>query len=104
MAPANSTDVGAMVLSGGNATLAQGAAHKAAAGWPPFNHQRDGKALLGQLDLAFLGAYACKAGRCGALGLEVAVVGAPRRADSLRGYAYMHSLLPAAQPTPCCSC
>ena len=29
-----------------------------AGGWAPFNHQRDGKALLGQLDLAFLGAYA----------------------------------------------
>lgn len=31
---------------------------EAARGWAPFNHQRDGKALLGQLDLAFLGAYA----------------------------------------------
>lgn len=31
---------------------------KGGGGWAPFNHQRDGKALLGQLDLAFLGAYA----------------------------------------------
>lgn len=35
---------------------------KGGGGWAPFNHQRDGKALLGQLDLAFLGAYACEPG------------------------------------------
>lgn len=38
------------------------AANKGGSGWAPFNHQRDGKALLGQLDVAFLGAYACERG------------------------------------------
>jgi hypothetical protein len=38
------------------------AANKGGSGWAPFNHQRDGKALLGQLDVAFLGAYACEWG------------------------------------------
>ncbi|KAL4457256.1 hypothetical protein ABPG75_012121 [Micractinium tetrahymenae] len=56
IAPGNSSDVAA--AGGANATLSAALGREAAAGWAPFNHQRDGKALLGQLDLAFLGAYA----------------------------------------------
>ena len=55
MAPGNSTDV--QLAAGGNATVGS---VEARMGWAPFNHHRDGKALLGQLDLAFLGAYACE--------------------------------------------
>lgn len=57
IAPSNSSDVAA--AAGDNATLSAVLGREAAAGWAPFNHQRDGKARLGQLDLAFLGAYAC---------------------------------------------
>lgn len=38
--------------------VASGGGEQLHPGWAPFNHQRDGKALLGQLDLAFLGSYA----------------------------------------------
>lgn len=64
IAPGNSSDVAA--AGGANATLSAALGMEAAAGWAPFNHKRDGKALLGQLDLAFLGAYACgcRAGCC----------------------------------------
>ena len=57
MAPGNSTDV--QLAAGGNVTVGSMEARQ---GWAPFNHHRDGKALLGQLDLAFLGAYACELG------------------------------------------
>ncbi len=68
IAPGNSSDVAA--AGGSNATLSAALGLEAAAGWAPFNHQRDGKALLGQLDLAFLGAYACG---CGAGAAWIAV-------------------------------
>jgi hypothetical protein len=55
MAPGNSIDV--QLAAGGDATVGS---VEARMGWAPFNHHRDGKALLGQLDLAFLGAYACE--------------------------------------------
>lgn len=41
----------------GNATLGGGEVDRRA-GWAPFNNPRTGKSLLGDLDLAFLGAYA----------------------------------------------
>lgn len=50
--PHNSSD---LLAAGGAATAGS---LEAANGWAPFNHKQNGKALLGQLDLAFLGAYA----------------------------------------------
>ena len=45
---------------GGNASLPVGGGGADGAGWAPFNNPTTGKSLLGDMDVAFLGAYAGK--------------------------------------------